>query len=183
MDHNRELGKVWRQDIVKWLRQRGALVFNPYEKPIKYCDGAAEDDESYRLIMEAKKQKDYDTVSTLSKQIRLYDLRACDEANALIVNLDWDSQPCGTFEEIFVSNRAKKPIIIYCPQGIQKISNWMFGVLPYEFFFENWEALKEYLRHIDEDENFDDLGRWRFFDFEEQIQEILKGENNVRYSM
>ena len=59
-----------------------------------------------------KLEKKYEELSGLMKTIRSVDLRLVDISDFLIVSLDLNTHPCGTYEEIFLANRQKKPIII-----------------------------------------------------------------------
>lgn len=138
-------------------------------------DDGLEDDISYALTQEALKRTDYDEVTRLMKATRNVDLRLVDSADFMIVNLDLDSRPCGTWEEIFTANREKKPIIVKC-KCKQELPPWLFAVCPHQLFFETWDEIKEYVRHIDQDQYVDKLGRWVFFDLEPKIMEIVSAD-------
>lgn len=174
MDYDRDAGKPWREDLTIWLKARKALPIDPYCKPIIYDIAAKEDDDMAERREAAMQMGDFDAVSKIVKKIRVTDLRITDMSDVVVANLDIEKVPCGTYEEIFTCNRSKKPILVHCPQGVKEIPRWMFGVLPYQFFFDSWTDVKEYLRHIDEDEVINTLGRWRFFDFEPLIREVLE---------
>ena len=73
---------------------------------------------------------------------------------------------CGSYHEAFVAVAQKKPLLIMCQQGKQNVPNWLFGVVPHEHMFGSWSELIEYIHHINEDEEVEDLNRWRFFDWE-----------------
>jgi hypothetical protein len=165
--------------MFEWLENRNAIPVDPYNKPLVFDIEGLEDDDSAMEREAAMANGDFETVRKIVKKIRGIDLRMVDASTALVTNLDLERVPCGTYEESFVSNRSKKPNIIMCPQGIKQIPDWMYGVLPYQFFFDRWSQVKEYLRHIDEDEDIDTLDRWRFFDFEPQILKILQREGWV----
>ena len=173
MDHDREAGKQWREEMTEWLKKRKALPLNPYHKPILYDEEGLEDDESAVIREAAMKRGDYKEVAKIMRKVRVIDLRMVDMADFLVVNLDISKVTCGTYEEIFLANRSKKPILIHCPQGIKAIPDWIFGTICTEHLFGNWNDLKEYLRHIDEDEDIDCLGRWKFFGLEPLIREVL----------
>jgi nucleoside 2-deoxyribosyltransferase len=97
------------------------------------------------------------------KTIRAVDLRLVDMSDFLIVNLDINTHPCGTLEEIFWANRQKKPIIIHMEQGKNQTPDWLFGTIPHQMFFSTWDEIKQYLVHIDTSENIDTHKRWYFF--------------------
>jgi nucleoside 2-deoxyribosyltransferase len=97
------------------------------------------------------------------KTIRSVDLRLVDISDFLIVNLDLDIHPCGTYEEIFWANRQKKPIIIHMVQGKQSTPDWLFGTIPHEMIFSSWEDIKNYLVDINSLKNIISYNRWYFF--------------------
>ena len=86
-----------------------------------------------------------------------------DISDFLIVNLDLDVHPCGTYEEIFWANRQKKPIIVHMVQGKQKCPDWLFGTIPHEMIFSSWEEIKNYLVEINHSEEIKTFNRWYFF--------------------
>lgn len=173
MDHDREGGKEWRNSLGPWLNSRKALYIDPYNKPILDYDASLENDDNYQKRIQAIEDGDYELAHQLTKPFVHIDLRVVDKADALIVNLDKDKYPCGSFDELFMARGQNKPTIIHCPQGIKKIHHWLWGRIPYKYFFETWDGVKEYLRHIDEDEVIDDMGEWKFFDLEDQIRNVL----------
>jgi hypothetical protein len=93
-----------------------------------------------------------------------------DISDFIIVNIDINTHACGTYEEITVANRQKKPILIWCTQGKEHTPNWLFFMLPHQHIFGNLESLIYYLNHIDtcEDE-IDHCKRWFFFNKNELI--------------
>jgi hypothetical protein len=99
----------------------------------------------------------------MMKVIRRVDLRLVDISDFLIVNLNLDIHPCGTYEEIFTANRCKKPILIHMEQGKNNAPDWIFGTVPHQMIFSRWDDLKSYLIHINKDENIESYKRWQFF--------------------
>ena len=138
MDYDRESGKEWRLHISAWLRYRNIIPFDPYNKPVSDEEGL-ENDDAYDEIKTAKSNKDWHKVRELVKPIVSIDLRLVDHADFLIVNYDVEKRPCGTIDEIVTACNQNKPVLLYCPQGIGEIHNWMFGRIPIEFMFDNWE--------------------------------------------
>lgn len=158
-----EQGNGWRRDIAEFLRARGIMVINPYEKPI---DVALEDENFVKLRKQLMDKRDYDGVRSMMQPVRRLDLRCVDKSDFQVCNLDLDYLPCGTFEEIFTGNKQKKPIIIHCPQGKHNIPFWMFAVLPHEMFFDKWDDVKSYIIDVDDGHDSRHFGRWWFFDHE-----------------
>lgn len=160
MDRVPDRGSTWRDNITPFLESLDVVVFNPIKKP---TDIGLEDNESHQIKTKLKCQHRYDELSSIMKTIRGVDLRLVDISDFLIVNLDLDVHPCGTYEEIFGANRSKKPIIIHIEQGKDQTPDWLFGTIPHQMFFSSWDDIKNYLTHINTDENITTYNRWRFF--------------------
>lgn len=144
IDRVNDSGIRWRRWITPILKEMNIRVIDPTDKPI---DRGLELNHGERenLIEEGK----FTELANIMREIRCIDLRCVDKADAIIVNYDIDVHMCGTMEEIFIANRQKKPILIHFNQGIKKIPYWMWGVLPYEFFFEEWSTLLDYIIWVD----------------------------------
>jgi len=160
MDRVSDRGNGWRDDITPFLESLGVVVFNPIKKPTTI---AQEDEATCQLKIKLKLEYKYDELSKLMKVIRSVDLRLVDISDFMIVNLDLDVHPCGTYEEIFWANRQKKPIIIHMVQGKGHAPDWLFGMIPHQMIFSNWDEIKYYLNHINNSENIDSHNRWYFF--------------------
>lgn len=160
MDRVPDRGNGWRDNITPFLESLGVIVFNPIKKPTNI----GKEDEQIQVFKKSyKDSQNYDDLSKLMKTIRSVDLRLVDISDFLIVNLDLETHPCGTYEELFWCNRSKKPILIHIEQGKENVPDWLFGTIPHNCFFSNWEELKKYILCIDKDENIDSQNRWKFF--------------------
>jgi len=160
MDRVPDRGATWRDSITPFLTNMGITVFNPITKPTNL---GLEDADTHNIKTKLKSQQRYDELSQIMKTIRAVDLRLVDMSDFLIVNLDINTHPCGTLEEIFWANRQKKPIIIHMEQGKNQTPDWLFGTIPHQMFFSTWDEIKQYLVHIDTAENIDTHKRWYFF--------------------
>lgn len=160
MDRVPDRGIQWREDITPFLEKSGVIVFNPIKKPTAI---GQEDEVTHKLKVDLKFAKKYNELSDLMKVIRSVDLRLVDISDFLIVNLDLDVHPCGTYEEIFWANRQKKPIIVHMVQGKQKCPDWLFGTIPHEMIFSSWEEIKNYLGEINYSKDIKTFNRWYFF--------------------
>lgn len=160
MDRVVDRGFGWRNKITPFLQELGICVLNPLSKP---TDVGLEDNETHQIKMYLKKNEDYDNLSQIMKNIRAVDLRLVDISDFLLVNLDLDIHPCGTYEEIFWANRQKKPIIIHVEQGKNKTPDWLFGTIPHQMIFSSWSEIKNYLEQIDSCVNVEHFKRWYFF--------------------
>jgi len=160
MDRVRDRGIGWRNEITPFLESLGIVVFNPITKP---TDTGLEDHDSHIVKTKLKTNKRYDELSSMMKVIRSVDLRLVDISDFLIVNLDLDIHPCGTYEEIFWANRQKKPIIIHMVQGKKHTPDWLFGTVPHQMIYSDWNDIYGYLEHINSSENINTYNRWYFF--------------------
>ena len=160
MDRVADRGNGWRDNITPFLESLGIRVFNPIKKPTVL---GQEDELTHKQKIKLKNTGKYDELSQLMKTIRSVDLRLVDISDFLIVNLDLDIHPCGTYEEIFWANRQKKPIIVHMKQGKQSAPDWLFGTIPHEMIFSSWHGIKEYLLTIHNNSEIDTFNRWYFF--------------------
>ena len=160
MDRVPDRGNGWRDDITPFLELLGVVVFNPIKKPTII---GKEDAETHMLKTQLKDSQNYNELSTIMKTIRSIDLRLVDISDFIIVNLDLDVHPCGTYEEIFLANRSKKPVIVHMEQGKHNSPDWLFGTIPHEMIFSTWYEIKEYIQHIHTSDTIQHFNRWKFF--------------------
>lgn len=160
IDRVDDKGRGWREEITPFLKSLGVVVFNPILKPTEI---GLEDNDTHVIKHKLKSQKRYDELSSMMKVIRSVDLRLVDISDFLIVNLDLSIHPCGTYEEIFWANRQKKPILIHMVQGKEHTPDWIFGTIPHQMIYSDWNDIYAYLEHIHSSENIDSHKRWYFF--------------------
>ena len=160
MDRVPDRGTTWRDNITPFLNNLGLVVFNPISKP---TDIGLEDKDTHSIKTKLKEMHRYDELTAMMKTIRSVDLRMVDISDFMIVNLNIETHPCGTLEEIFWANRQKKPIIIHLEQGKDHTPDWLFGTIPHQMIFSTWDEIKSYLVHIDSSENINTHKRWYFF--------------------
>jgi len=173
MDRVPDGGTQWRDALTPWLESRGIIVFNPVDKP---CDIGKENAETRKIRHEAKINGDLSKLLA-DKVVRGVDLRLVDISDFLIVNIDIESHPCGTYEELFWANREKKPILVRCEQGKLNAPDWLYWTIPHEMIFGTWDELKDYIDHIAFDDEVDRLRRWIFFDMSAITQRAIDGWN------
>lgn len=171
MDRVPDGGVQWRENITPWLNSRGIIVLNPVTKP---CDIGCENAQTRKIRHEAKMKGDLQPLLN-DKVVRGVDLRMVDISDFIIVNIDMESHPCGTYEEIFWANREKKPIIVRCAQGKLHAPDWLYWTIPHEMIFSEWSEIQTYLDHIAFDEKVDRLRRWIFFDFNDITKAATEG--------
>lgn len=161
IDRVADRGKGWRQHITPILKDMGVVVWNPLTKPTEI---GAEDDDTHAIKQKLKKSARYDELSDMMRTIRNVDLRMVDVCDFMIVNINIEHHACGTYEEIFLANRQKKPIIIHMEQGKHHTPDWLFGAIPHNMIFSKWLDIVDYLEYIDSAESIDTYKRWYFFE-------------------
>ena len=180
MDFCREEGKVWREELEKFLNTLGIICLNPYKKPLHYSHDPEmlEDEEGFLKRKQWQENEEYDKLSQSMRKVRAVDLRMVDHCDFIIAYLNYEVIMTGTLEELFTGNREKKPIVILSSVPKKKIPHWYFGTCNHELFFTSIPEVKEYIRHINEDPVIDTLNRWVFFDLEPRIKEIYESIND-----
>jgi len=160
MDRVVDGGEAWRVALQRDLAKLGVFWLDPTQKPI---DIGIEDPEMRVKVGALKRQDQFAEASIPIKVIRAVDLRMVDHSDFLVANLDLEVHACGTYEELFLANRQKKPVIIHIEQGKQNVPNWLLGTFPHEMFFSTWGEVREYLKHIAYSPTVKHLNRWMFF--------------------
>lgn len=171
MDRVPDGGIQWRDNLIPWLNSRGIIALNPCNKP---CEIGCETPATRKIRHEAKLNGDPSKLLA-DRDVRAVDLRLVDTSDFLIINIDIESHPCGTYEELFLANREKKPILIRCEQGKWQAPDWLFWTIPHEMIFGTWDELKGYVDHIAFSDKVDRLKRWIFFDFSDITQAAIDG--------
>ena len=162
MDRAKDGGIGWRKIIQKELAELEVLWLDPTSKPIHL---GIEDLENRKYRHKCKDDENWDAVRNDMRIIRSVDLRMVDISDFLVVNLDSEIHACGTYEELFLANRQKKPIIVHVEQGKRMCPDWLFGTIPHEMIFSTWGEVHRYLYHIAYDPVIEDFRRWYFFNF------------------
>ena len=162
MDRVKDRGRTWRNRITPTLSSMGLNVLNALKKP---TSAGLENDDTAEYKNKLKKKQEYDKLSSLMKEIRAVDLRMVDTSDFMIASLDLDVHLCGTLEEIFWANRQKKPILIRMEQGKKNTPDWLFGTIPHEFIFDDWESLVYYVNEVNNGNNIETYNRWCFFNY------------------
>ena len=148
----------WREALKPFLRSLGIRIFDPCSPPI---DIGVEDNALQRKLLNEER---YDELSAIMKELRCIDLRMVDICDFIIVNIDTDIYTCGTWEEVFLANRERKPILVRCKQGKSAAPPWLFGTVPHELIFNTWDEIKNYLLEIDKSKGVLLKRRWYLFD-------------------
>jgi nucleoside 2-deoxyribosyltransferase len=143
----------WRIEPKKVLNERfGIKIYDPFDDPKQQWA---------QKLIEARANKDYDTMVRISKSFVRKDLCLVDRSDMLIANLPYKVSTTGTIHEIINSNNAKKPTLIVCEQGKEKVPLWLYGFIPPEVMFGSWNELYDYLEEVNEGKHMDN-NRWQF---------------------
>jgi hypothetical protein len=162
MDRVMDGGVGWRQSLGSALKDLKILWLNPCAKPI---DIGTEDVAGRAHRQKAKQNGNFALVRDQMLQIRPVDLRMVALSDFIVVNLDLDIHACGSYEELYLANWLKKPVLVHIEQGAEHTPDWLLAAIPFELIFSTWAEVKAYLRHIAHDPVIDPLRRWYFFDF------------------
>ena len=163
MDRVADGGVRWRQFVTPSLKKMGIGVLDPCDKPTSF---AREDTGFAHQVQHLKEVGNFDSAKTLMRDIAAIDLRMVDIAHFVIMYMDIESHMCGSYHEAFMAVQQKKPLLIYCKQGKHNVPNWLFGVMPHEHMFSNWDELLSHLQNINEGIETKHYNRWRFFNFD-----------------
>ena len=172
MDRVKDGGVGWRRQIIPKLNKLGVIVFDPTNKPTRGI--GIEDSKNRDRISNLKKRGKYDEASDLAKPIRTMDLRMVDTSDFIICNLDIDVHACGTYEELFLANREKKPILIHVEQGKTNVPHWLLATIPHQHIFDSWTELLDYLSRVANGKDTKDYKRWIFFDMTLPTEQMMK---------
>ena len=143
----------WRLYPINFMTNRfGINVFDPFSDPKQQWVHELDD---------ARSNKDYSKIRKIAKNFVRKDLCMVDRSDFLIAYMPYKVPTTGTIHEIVVSNEAKKPTLIVCPQGKENAPIWLWGILPENYFFSSWEDLFAYLEEVNKG-NMSQDDRWDF---------------------
>lgn len=162
IEHAEDSGVTWREEMSFFLKNLNCVPLNPLDKPNNLFKETSEDRIRWKQLRDAG---DYDQLIKEGEEIRRVDLRwGVDHCDFVIALYDMNVRSCGTFEEICSANYKKRPVILMCPQGKNKIDMWAFWMFKgdHKMFFSSWEEVKEFLIKVDKGE-VDAGKRWIFW--------------------
>ena len=163
IDHAKDDGKGWRNDVKKWLKKFSVIVLDPCDKKVKHAKYKEVDEEKQKM-MALKASGRFFELTQRMKEIVHYDLRMTDISDFLIVYINPEIQMFGTLHELLNSLHQRKPTLVVVEGGKKNVSNWLFGIMDFNFMFDDFDDLKEYLGHVNDGTIQADLSRWVFFD-------------------
>lgn len=162
MDRVADGGEEWRIALQKELCDLGIFWLDPTHKPI---DIGVEDADNRVAVERLKREGRYNDAADAYRAVRHVDLRMVDISDFLVVNIDLDVHACGTYEELFLANRQKKPIIVRMAQGKPHTPNWLLATIPHRMIFSTWSGVSAYLRCVATEAAVNTGNRWAFFDY------------------
>ncbi len=129
----------WRNRITRYLRARGATVFDPWNKPeIRGLEGYGREDEHSRAAREGWTYRD-DREGALARghcaewfwPMMHIDLRMVDVADFVIAYVPTNIYSVGTPHEIIVARQQHKPVLMVCPPvhypALKRLRNALTG--------------------------------------------------------
>ena len=158
-------GVEWRKRITPWLEQKGVMVLDPCDKPIPDSYYKEIDDEKIGM-MRLKNTGRYFELSQRMKEIVHMDLRMVDISDFVVVYLDPDIPTTGTTHELINSLAQRKPTLVVVQGGKKFAPNWLFGIMDFNFMFDDFKQLYSFLQQINDGGIMGDLSRWVFFDMD-----------------
>lgn len=136
-------GRSWRQEFINQSKHLNISIIDPTNKPIA---GAGEVGTEKAYQKELRADHNLSGLRDFAKKIRRIDLRFCDLCDFLIAYIDTDIYSCGTWDEIIVCERQKKPIFGVFPKGVFNAPLWCFAMFrPGEMF----ESIEELIGHLE----------------------------------
>ena len=163
IDYAKDDGKGWRNEVKKWLKKFGVIVLDPCDKKVKHAKYKEVDEEKQKM-MALKASGRFFELSQRMKEIVHYDLRMTDISDFLIVYVNPEIPMFGTLHELLNSLHQRKPTLVVIEGGKKNVSNWLFGIMDFNFMFDDFDDLKDYLGHVNDGTIQADLSRWVFFD-------------------
>jgi hypothetical protein len=158
MERSRQKGLDIRNYVTEKLQPMGITVWNHYKNPIIGHDEG--DDEIFTNLLKWRELGMYDEVAKY-KYIRNDDLALVDKADFIIMHYNKDILSCGTFEEFFWANRAKKPIFVFSEQGIKALPIWMFWTIDYKYFYDSIDEVIQEVSMINDGTTPIDCRKWK----------------------
>lgn len=107
----------------------------------------AEEEQSYARKLRAENK--WDELTAYVHAFRRMDLRAVDQCDFVVVTIDTTIHQAGTWDEVFVAEKQKKPILVILPHKKEKAPDWLFGVVDWRTeMFDSVHACVNYIDNI-----------------------------------
>lgn len=147
IDDASDLGVGWRRRFKEKAREAklGIRFIDPCDKP-ESC--AQEVIDGQRYVDKYRKEKDWRAMRDFVKTLRREDLRFTDIADFLVIKIDPSCHMCGSYDELFLAERQRKPIFCIIEDGIERLPTWLFGVFHLENIFTSVDECIEHLKQL-----------------------------------
>ena len=138
IDHAQDDGVGWRQAITPMLESMNITVMDPTNKMTSNTryNEVGEEQENLKLLKDTGR---YHELRGEMKPIVLVDLRMVEVADFIIAHIDQTIPMCGTWEELFVSLRQRKPTFVVAEGGKKAMPLWLFGRINPDYIFDSFE--------------------------------------------
>lgn len=146
MEFAADEGVGWRTKFTNLIEQNGLniTILDPTSKP----EGLGVTRE-VETIKELREQRNWPELVDRVKNIRRVDLRCVDVSDFLVAHIDKNIHMCGSYNEIFVAEVQRKPILVYCKEGIEGLPSWLLGAIRLDEVFTTINDLVDRLIDID----------------------------------
>jgi hypothetical protein len=137
-------GVSWRQDFIKSIENANLKIqcIDPTNKPGDPSMKIGENKE-YQNQLQANGR--FEELQQYVTNYRRFDLRFTDISDFIVAAIDPSLHLCGTYDEVFLAERQKKPRFAICKGGLYKLPRWLFGVFKLEDVFEDINGVIERL--------------------------------------
>lgn len=156
-----DCGQSWRNYLINELQECNFSWLNPCDK--KFVKDTQETGDYQKRLKHLRENKQYDELSKEMKEIRIFDLSMVDRSDFIIFYFDDTKFTCGSWEELFAANSRKRPIFFVSKNGIDKVPLWMFGCIPYKYFYSSLNEAIKVIKDLDNGVKEMDSDRWRLF--------------------
>lgn len=151
-------GRDVRLRVKKELDKMGVTLLDHYDRP--FVEMVREDEDTHNDMVKMREEERYDDLADL-RLIRLQDLALIDMSDFVICHFEKKTFSVGTFEELFLANKIKKPIFFVWGEGKQKCPFWVFWTIPHRYIYNSIDEVIEMLHKINNGEVQIDSKRWR----------------------
>jgi len=144
IDDAKDKGINWRRHFSLLSKQNNLnlVLLDPTNKP----EGLpSEIDEEQSYISTLREEGKWSELRKFMKKIVRYDLRMVDISDFVVAYIDKNIHMCGTYNEAIIADIEKKPILLIIEGGKKMCPSWLFGIVHYDYMFDNVEECVAYL--------------------------------------
>ena len=151
-------GRSIRAEMVERLGKYGIVVYDHYNKP--FIESVREDEDRRDHMKSLLDNGEYDKLSEL-RNIRTLDLKLIDVSDFIVFVFDPKTPTCGSWEEFFLANRAKRPIFFINTSGKKTTPFWVFWTIPHKYIYESVDEFYKVVDEICTGKRVIDNDRWK----------------------